>query len=411
MELNKLKNSNGTYLYRDEGFNSFSINLNFLASRDNRSAAILDVLSIYLARCNQVYKTDDDIILKSRELYDMELYFTTTWKGNQKVFSLVADLISMDAVNDDYSKEAFSFLRDMLLKPDFENQKTLEIAKRKLISYIETGLSDYDQYAESLYNQMVLPDENRKYDYTVDKKYIEELINSITLEDLKREYEDFIGNYISGLVLGNISEEQFDDFVNYMNLKSTKQDLDYSDDIKTTEGDIEVKKDCEQSYIYVTYDFTSLTNAELRILEWILNSSIGLCYQILREKYGLVYGASADILFHEKKLYIYGETAASKKEKFVEAVDEIIASLANPEIIAKYMKQAKEEIANDEYSLSENKDRLTGIINGRILKVYGDRDREIVNKEIEEMQPEELINKTKTLTKKNVFMVRGKSNE
>ena len=411
MELNKLKNSNGTYMYRDEGFNSFSINLNFLASSDNRSAAILDVLTIYLARCNQVYKTDDEINLKARELYDMEFCFTTTWKGNKKVFSLSADLISMNAVNDDYSKEAFLFLRDMLLKPDFENKKTLEIAKRKLISYIETSLSDYDQYADALYNQMVLPDENRKYDYTVEKKYIEELINSITLEDLKSEYENLIDNYINGLVLGNISEDQFDEFVSCMNLKSTKQNLDYSVDIKTTEGNIEVKKDCEQSYIYVTYDFTSLTNAELRILEWILNSSIGLCYQILREKYGLVYGASADILFHEKKLYIYGETAASKKEKFIEAVDEIIASLANPEIIAKYMKQAKEEIANDEYSLSENKDRLTGIINSRILKVYGDQDREVVNREIEEMQPEELMNKTKTLVRKNVFMVRGKENE
>jgi len=411
MELSKLKNNNGTYLYKDKGFNTFSINLNFLANPGNRSAAILDVLSIYLLRCNQIYKTDDDIELKSRELYDMSLYFGTKNEGKQKLFYLSADLISVDAVKDDYLSDAFAFIRDILLKPNFENKEMLEICKRNLISYISMGLDEYDQYSLALYSETVLPIEDMKYDQTTDKKYIEELINSITLDDLKNEYVMFINNYINGLVLGNITEEQFDEFVNSINLKSTKNDLDYSINVKTVEGDVEIEKDCNQSYIYITYDFTELTSAELRILEWILNSSIGLCHKILREKYGLVYGANAEILFHQKKLYFYGETDASKKEKFIEAVDEIVSNLCNSKIVTQYMKQAKEEIDNDEYSLSESKTRLTSILNTRILKIYGDQDREEVNKEIDEMSTEELMNKTKTLTRKNIFMVRGNKNE
>ena len=164
------------------------------------------------------------------------------------------------------------------------------------------------------------------------------------------------------------------------------------------------------SYIYITYDFTTLTNAELRILGYILNTSIGLCMQTLREKYGLVYGAYAGILFHQKKLYIYGETDASKKEKFINAVDEIIDGLTNKEVLEKYMDQAKKAIADNEDYIKENKKRLVNVINNRILKVFGDQDREIVNREIEEMQPEDLMNKTQELNKKNVFMVRGKSN-
>ena len=121
--------------------------------------------------------------------------------------------------------------------------------------------------------------------------------------------------------------------------------------------------------------------------------------------------ALANILFHQRKLYIYGETNISKKEKFIEAVDEIINDLNNREIVEKFMTQAKEEIANDEYSLSESKKRLFGVINNRILQVYGNQDRDIVNKEIEEMKPEELMNKTKVLTRKNIFMVRSKANE
>lgn len=411
MESNNIRSHNGTHLYRDEGFNTFSVTLNFLAHSDNKSAAVLDVLCVYLMLCNQVYKTEGDINLKLRELYNMEFYFNNNWYGNQKIFYLYADIISMDVVNDDYSTEAFEFIRDMLLKPDFEKSELLELAKKKVMSYVDINLSDNGEYATSLYNQTVLPIENKKYDCTVDKQYVENLVNSVTLEDLKKEYNYLIGNYISGLVLGNISDEKFDKLIKYIDLNQTIDNLDYSVNVKTTEGDIEVCKDCSQSYIYVTYDFTDLTQAQMRVLSRILNSSIGLCMQTLREKYGLVYGAYASILFHEKKLYIYGETDASKKQKFIEACDEIIASLSNRELLEKYMKQAKEEIANDEYSLSENKDQLINTMDIRFLKFYGDQDREIVNNEIENMLPEELMNKTKTLTRKNVFMLRGKTNE
>ena len=411
MESNKLINNNGTYLYRDEGFNTFSIQLNFLGNRGNRTAAILDVLLFYLMQCNEVYKTDDDICLKARQLYDMDIHFTISSDGQQKIFSLFADLISMDAIHDDYSKEAFEFIRDILKKPDFKNEKMLRVSKKKVLSHIDYNLAKKDYYANTLYEQMVLPVEDMKYDQSVDKEYIKELVNSITLDDLKREYDYLINNYINGIVLGNISEDDFNKFVQCIDLTPINHELDYSMNTKTNEGFIEIERDCEQSYIFITYDFTELSNAEARLLEKILNSSIGICYKILREKYGLVYGTYADILFHQKKLYIYGITSITKKDKFIEAVDEIIRDLNTKEIMEKYMAQAKKEIANEEYSLSENKDRLFKIINARILKIYGNKDREIVNKEIEDMTPEELMNKTKVLTRKNIFMVRSKNNE
>ena len=411
MESKKLKNNNETYLYRDESFNTISITLNFLTSSNNRSCAVGDVLRIYLLECNKVYKTSIDINERSRELYESNVNFYKNWKGNKNIFCLRADLISMNVVGDDYSKDIFEYIRDLLKQPDFENEEVLEFSKRKMLARIERFLSDNNNYVDTLYGLTVVPNENMRYDYETDKKYIENLINSVTLEDLKNEYNYIINHYINGLVFGNISEEQFNCFVDYINLKPINNDLDYSYDVKTTEGDIEVEKDCEQSYIYVTYDFTDLTNAEYRILQTMLNSSIGLCYETLREKYGLVYGAYADLLFHQKKLNISGETDISKKQKFIEACDEIIESLKNREIVEMYMNQAKEEIASDEYVLSEDKSDLVEVLNNRILKVYGDKDRDLVTKEIEEMKPEDLINKTKTLVRKNVFTVRRNNNE
>lgn len=411
METGRLKNNNGTYLYKDEGFNTVRINLNFLVSTGNRSAAIVDVLGIYLTKCNQVYKTEDDIVLKTRELYDMSLDFRNDWEGKNKIFTLSADFISMDAAQDDYSTEAFEFIRDMLKKPDFNNEEVLELAKKEMLSYIDFALTDMNYYAANAYRYHVLPVDYKEYDYSLDREYFANLIDSITLEDIKNEYENLISNYICGFAYGNISEELFNKFVECMDLTPTVKDLDFNEDVKTAEEDIEIDKECEQTYIFVTYDFTDASIAEVRLLEKMLDSTLGLCYQTLREKYGLVYGAYADVLFHEKKLYFYGETDYAKKDKFIEACDEIVKALCDKTEVEKYMEVAKKEIEDDEYSLSENKKKMVRIINNNILKVYGDQDREETFKEIQEMKPEEIMDKAKTLKRKNVFMVRGKSNE
>lgn len=411
METGRLKNNNGTYLYKDEGFNTVRINLNFLVSTGNRSAAIVDVLGIYLTKCNQVYKTEDDIVLKTRELYDMSLDFRNDWEGKNKIFTLSADFISMDAAQDDYSTEAFEFIRDMLKKPDFNNEEVLELAKKEMLSYIDFALTDMNYYAANAYRYHVLPVDYKEYDYSLDREYFANLIDSITLEDIKNEYENLISNYICGFAYGNISEEHFNKFVECMDLTPTVKDLDFNEDVKTAEEDIEIEKECEQTYIFVTYDFTDASIAEVRLLEKMLDSTLGLCYQTLREKYGLVYGAFADVLFHQKKLYFYGETDYAKKDKFIETCDEIVKALCDKTEVEKYMEYAKKEIEDDEYSLSENKKKMVRIINNNILKVYGDQDREETFKEIQEMKPEEIMDKAKTLKRKNVFMVRGKSNE
>jgi hypothetical protein len=131
-------------------------------------------------------------------------------------------------------------------------------------------------------------------------------------------------HFHSGLVFGNITQEQFNSFVDTMSLEPCAKKLNFDRDVKTVEGDIEVEKDSEQSYIYVTYDFDDLTAAKYRVLNNIFNSSSGICYELLRDKYGLVYSFYVDIMFYLKKLYFYSEIDYSKKEKFLETLDEII---------------------------------------------------------------------------------------
>jgi len=411
MDFNKLVNNNGIYLYQDNSFNTISIKLNFLSGMSNRECAIVDVLCSYLMASNQNFKSDDDINERTQELYSLVLDFGNQFYSKQKVVSLYANLISPNVINDDYSEEAFEFIRQMLKEPDFTNEEMLEITKRNMISYAKSDLLNNDIYVSNMYHQKVFYEENREYENSTDIDYISNLINSITLDDLKKQYEYIINNFHSGLVFGNISFEQFNNFVNLMALTPIKKDVDYDRNIIIKDDDIEIERDCEQSYIYVTYDIDNLTYPQLMLLNTIMNSSLGLCYQTLRRKYGLVYNSYAGIIYYLKKLYIYGEIDKNKKEKFLEALDEIVNMLNDKELLDKLIVQAKDEIEANQVTLSEDQNKIIDSLNNYILKLFEGQKITDTYHQVSELTSDDLIKSTKTLKRKNIFMVRSKNDE
>ncbi len=411
MDYKKAEHKNGIYFYPNDTFNTISIRLNFMAQCDNDKAPIYDLLCYFLTKSNQKYPTDDDINEREKELYSLQVYFSNLFYGKQKVFSLNANMIAPNLLQEDYSEEAFEFIRDILRKPDFTNQKMLDRIKRNLLSEIRLNISDNENYAESMYHQMVLPDQNRKYDDSTDIDYIIHMIEAVTLEDLEREYNHLMEHFHSGFVFGNVSKDQFDSFVDCVSLTPKEQDIHYQRNITTIEGDMEIERDTEQSYIYVTYDIENLTYPQLRVLYYILNSSTGLCLKTFREKYGLVYSSYAEIMNYDGKLMIYAETDKSKKEKFLQALDEIIADLNNPELMEQFITRAKEEYFATEYTFDENHSKIVTAINSYLLKLADGFDRNDINEGIHNLTSEELLQKTKTMQRKNVFMVRSEEDE
>lgn len=411
MEYKNVKHKNGIYYYPNDSFNTFSIQLFFLASADNDKAPIYDLLCSYLMKSNQVYKTDNELEERGQELYSTDASFSNFFQGSQKIFSLTANLIAPSVIQDDYLQEAFEFLRDIIKRPDFTNQERLDLVKRNTLADLRLRLSDVDTYVGYMYNQSVVPDEDRKYDDATDIDYITKMVEAVTLEDLEREYSLILNQFLTGYVFGNISEEHFDSFVDCVDLAPMQQQIDFERNVKIVEGDMEISKNTGQSYIYVTYSVEKLTRPQILVLYYIFNSTLGLCYQTLREKYGLVYSSYATIKKDENRLYIYAETDKTKKEKFLQALDEIVADLNNPELLEQLISTAKKEYFANEYTFDEDHERITQSINAFLLGNKDGLDRNEINDAIQAITSEELIQKTKTLKKKNVFMVRGEGNE
>jgi len=128
MDYNNLKNDNGVYLYKDDSFKTIYILLNFIASKGNKEDAIHSLLCRYLVLSNKKYNSDVEINKRKEELYSMQIGFYPYFVGSKKLFGFYADMISPNAINDDYSFDAFMFMKEILLNPDFTNNDVLEIA-------------------------------------------------------------------------------------------------------------------------------------------------------------------------------------------------------------------------------------------------------------------------------------------
>ena len=100
-----------------------------------------------------------------------------------------------------------------------------------------------------------------------------------------------------------------------------------------------------------------------------------------------------------------------KKEKFLQALDEIICDLNNPDLLEEYVARAKEEYFMNDYTFDENANQIVNSINAYLLGCQEHLDKNEIDNEIRNLKSDDLIQKVKTLKRKNVFMVRGVNNE
>lgn len=410
MKYNNLMNDNGVYLYKDNNFQTIYIQLAFLAKNGNKEDAIQSILCEYLISSNKKYDSDNAIKKKKRELYSIEVGFSSLFIGNKKLFYFFADMVSPNSVKNDYSKDAFEFIRDILFDPDFTNVEIFETIKRTHLSSIIHSFSDNEKFALRLYNDKVYDSIDSKYRFSTDIEYLSNMINSITLDDLKKAYDKIINedSFYRGLVFGNITKEEFETFRKYIPYCSNQMTLDYSNKLKINTETIEISNESmNESIVYVTYTIDIPNKALYDILWNIFNSSSGLCDQVLRYKYGLVYYSYVQMNYYSKTMYFFAMIDKDNKQKLLDAIDEIINIVQNKEKIKEYLDNAKELIKWNYYTLSEDRDATFNKLDNYICGIYDNFNENEFANNVDSYSEDDIIKCGKSLKRKNVFMYRG----
>ena len=409
MDYEKLINDNGMYLYRDDSFNTESVSLCFQAENGNRENAVYDLICDYLLKANKKYDRNA-VYRKSKELYDIGLDAVTGMIGSKRMFYLTIDMVSPTVVEDDYSKDAFEFSKEMLLHPDFTRQDVLDTIRKERIALIRAAHSNPSVVARDLYYTNVLPDPNLEYEYTPDMEYTEKLLNSITLEEMKKLYEKTVSDdrFFRGIMFGNTNIKEFKEFRENFPFKSKIDTIDYSNKQDPVEGvKIFATDSAKQSTVYITYTIDGVDETVKSVLSDILSGSSYLCNEILRQKYKLVYSSGVMLHVYGGLFIVKANIDKDNLEKMVEATDEMVSIIQDPEKLKPLLEKAKESIKEADYVMSERSDRMLYELSAYIRNMnVGQNYKELIDN-IDNVKPEDITKATKTLKKKNVFMFRG----
>ena len=413
MDYSKLKNDNGLYLYQDDNFSTINMQLTFFADGEDKEEVVRYLLCDYLLKSNKKYNTkNNEINRRMRELYSMNIQAATQKIGSKNNIVFYVDMICPKVAGENYLKEAYELIRNLMLYPDFTNEKILETVKRNYIVDKMDKLSDVNKKAKQLFYVNTFSDAVGKYIYSTDINYIVDVVNSVTLEDLERTYKKVFSeeSFYRGIVFGNISEEEFKLFREYFPFKSSMQDLDYSKNNTVFEKKTEViDENTNESIVYVTYKINHVPEDVSKLLGGILNYSSGLCYRILREKYGLVYSSYAVIFQYTDALTFKAKIDKKNINKLLVAVDEIVGIITNKEKLKDLLIFIKKYIKNEYYLMSEKKDDMFDEIDDYIRGIGG-KYSDFIDK-IDSYTEEDIIRYTKSMKKANVFIYKGGYNE
>lgn len=298
-------------------------------------------------------------------------YYVNTLCDN--MYIIFSFSIPQEGLISDYNlEESFAFVVDCLKNPILKNK---EVDQEKFLHAKEFFLKRHNSAKQDIYGsndieskKIIDPDEHLGMNYENYGKYL----NNITWDDLYNFYQkNIINNSFLSYVNGNISESEINRLFNkYLpqNQDSIEINIEYFKLLpmaKTQYHEIETK--FNQAELIMEYQVEDMVEEEKIILSTIVNilnaSENNLIFDCLRVKNSLVYDAYVSSYGSFGMFTVEAFIDSSNKDRVIELVNEVMASLYDEEKLSACFEKLKEGYKVD--LLKEN-DSLYKELNNRI---------------------------------------------
>lgn len=413
MDYDNLIEDRGIYLYKDESLNTIFINLIFRRDNGSKNDTIYQLLTRYLQQTNKIYKNIEEIRKVKNDCYSIDIDMYNCYYGDNALMYVTFDLVSAQVLGDNYLDKAYEFIRNMLLEPDFTNEKRLKEIKRAYLAETKQELTDHLMFAERKYKQEIYENGKETFGFATNYEYIEKEINIVTMDDLEQAYKKVINNFFKGFIYGNITDNEYERFRKIIPFENSKDEkLDFVSIPYFNKDIIEVpNNNSKESTVYITYSLDEVDKTLYNVLFDVINISGDLCTDILRDKYDLVYTSSAQVGYARNILAFKAGVDKKNIDKLISATDEIVDILKNKEKLKELLIKTRESIKNENYILSENRTLMIDTINDYVTGIFNRFNETEFANNIDELKVEDIIEKTKTLKRRNVFIYRGDLDE
>ncbi|WP_391208756.1 EF-P 5-aminopentanol modification-associated protein YfmF [Psychrobacillus sp. L4] len=340
-----------------EQFKTINISFKWKQPITVKDASIRAVLSNILQYSNEVYPSNADFRKRLDDLYGAALYFDTTKKGNNHIFSLNAETVN-DAYlsNEKVVDEVFSLLATVIFKPLVVNGKFVDsIVKREKEQVIERIQSMYDdktRYAQQRLLENIRPDQPASISSNGTVAEVQAITNDQLIEmHGKLLHEDELSIYIVGDVNVDEIKEKMKNYFPFSNRtmklpaevvnKQGKNETNYLHEIQDMkQGKLHIAYHTPITFYSEEYPIMQMTNG---ILGGFAHSKI---FMNVREKESMAYYASSNYSSLYGLIFVLAGIDSNLQEKAVQLIDEQIKAIQKGDISDLEINQTKSMLKN-----------------------------------------------------------------
>ena len=237
MNLNKIVNDNGLYLYQTDRFPVINLKLYFEIPNTEKDKMLSKVLARLLIRTNKYNKNYKLIKDKAKSFYDMRINFSKCWIGNHIFDGVNFRFLDPKFIGDNYLEEAIYFASSILLTPNFHDENLLKKIKADIIN----EKMDESRNVENLFLNKVLPPKYLGENRILEKSELEKIINSITEKDLMNRHQNMLEKcFYKGYLYGNFTENDYKLIKDLFPFENKNKKINGSYDVKVAEGEYEI---------------------------------------------------------------------------------------------------------------------------------------------------------------------------
>lgn len=417
MKYKKIEKDNYEIYYcKTNKFKSINITTMLINDYDKKNITLDNFISNYLLLTNNTYKDEISMNKKYLDLYNPRYSIMDNYKDYHYKFYDIT-FLNEKYVEKGNNKKVIDFYFDIMFNPNTKNnsfdleQSTMIKNRMKTDYNLMEENPDYKAYFDSM--KLMSEDFPIKNNPRGKKSDL----NKIDLKDAYKYYLDEIKNskYMV-FVVGDVEEEFFELINDHLNnVKKRELDIRKSYECNKVKKIVEkeVSSSYNQSIIYLYYKLLNTTLREreivLPLLNYILGGPSSKLFNNVREKNSLSYYVSSNFLKYYNYLYINAGISYKNKDKAYKLIFKEVDNMKKGNITTKEINDSKKAI---EASILEKEDSFRRIGSDMITSILFDKP-----------SSEEIIEQTKTITKKEIvdlsnkldldvkYILRGDNNE
>ncbi len=367
----KNKKTYKLHFIKTNQFKNVQIRVSFRNKIKKEEITIRNFLVSMLTFSTKKYKTKRDLMIKSQDLYGVNISSRNTRLGNYIISTFTLSTLEEKYTEKGNLEACIELLAEILFHPNVEklkfDQESFAIVKKN----IETEIKGFKENTESYSITRLLEnmDTNAPFSYRMVGYY--EDFKKITRENLYTYYKEFIRNNVIDIyVIGNFDNSEMEKVIekNFKFYNLNKEINPYVENSKMPKKINKVieKDDLAQSKLSIGCRYQNLDPFDLKYTITLYNLILGVStdsklFTVVREKNSLAYYIYSRISKLDNMLLIASGIKADDFEKTLKLIKEQMDAMKKGNFTEEDMEKAVtffiaalEQLEDSQYEILEN---------------------------------------------------------